>query len=148
MQNRSYQKQKEVVKRFIKKQKTSDTSRILNEVNIDYDTLMLVLADLRKEGYLRNNWCPWLTLNKKRKNEYPTSRATILLPGARNLLILARSCISKFQMGPSNQSHTCKKKIREAYRIWIFDLGLSMKSIRFTNLSLVIGLLMKHPILV
>ncbi|HZD36337.1 MAG TPA: hypothetical protein VE130_14135 [Nitrososphaeraceae archaeon] len=55
MQNRSYQKQKEIVKRFIKKQKTSDTSRILNEINIDYDTLMLVLADLRKEGYLRNN---------------------------------------------------------------------------------------------
>jgi predicted transcriptional regulator len=41
---------KEVVRRFIKKHKTSDTSRILNEVNIDYDTLMLVLADLRKEG--------------------------------------------------------------------------------------------------
>ncbi|MGI0044550.1 MAG: hypothetical protein ACRD47_12655 [Nitrososphaeraceae archaeon] len=55
MQNRAYQKKKEIVKRFIKKQKTSDTSRILNEVNIDYDTLMLVLADLRKEGHLKNN---------------------------------------------------------------------------------------------
>jgi predicted transcriptional regulator len=44
-----------MVKRFINKQKTSDTSRILNEVNIDYDTLMLVFADLRREGYLTNN---------------------------------------------------------------------------------------------
>jgi hypothetical protein len=26
----------------------------LNEVNIDYDTLMLVLADLQNEGDLRN----------------------------------------------------------------------------------------------
>jgi predicted transcriptional regulator len=44
-----------MVRRFIKKHKTSDTSRILNEVNIDYDTLMLVLADLRREGHLSNN---------------------------------------------------------------------------------------------
>jgi hypothetical protein len=54
LHNRSYQKKKAMVKGFIKKQKTFDTSRILNEVDIDYDTLMLVLADLRKEGHLRN----------------------------------------------------------------------------------------------
>ena len=54
MQSRSYQRTKEMVKRFIKKEKTSDNSRILNELDIDYDTLMLVLADLRNEGRLRN----------------------------------------------------------------------------------------------
>lgn len=32
------------------KHKTSNTSRILNEVKIENDTLMLVLADLRREG--------------------------------------------------------------------------------------------------
>ncbi|MGH9923900.1 MAG: hypothetical protein ACRD5J_17675 [Nitrososphaeraceae archaeon] len=54
MQSRSYQQKKAVVKRFIRKEKTTDTSRILNEVNIDYDTLMLVLTDLQNEGDLRN----------------------------------------------------------------------------------------------
>jgi hypothetical protein len=54
LQSRAYQRKKEIVKRFIKKQKTSDTSHILNEVDIDYDTLMLVLADLHREGYLNN----------------------------------------------------------------------------------------------
>jgi hypothetical protein len=52
MQTRSYHQKKAMVKRFIRKKKTTDTSRILNEVNIDYDTLMLVLADLRNEGDL------------------------------------------------------------------------------------------------
>ena len=54
LQSRAYQQKKAVVKRFIRKKKTTDTSRILNEVNIDYDTLMLVLADLQNEGDLRN----------------------------------------------------------------------------------------------
>ena len=54
MRDRPYQKKKTLVKRFIRKKKTTDPSLILNEVNIDYDTLMLVLADLRNEGYLRN----------------------------------------------------------------------------------------------
>jgi hypothetical protein len=54
LQSRSYQQKKALVKRFTRKKKTTDTSRILNEVNIDYDTLMLVLADLQNEGDLRN----------------------------------------------------------------------------------------------
>ena len=54
LHSRSYQQKKALVKRFIRKKKTTDTSRILNEVNIDYDTLMLVLADLQNEGDLRN----------------------------------------------------------------------------------------------
>lgn len=54
MQDRTYQQKKALVKRFIRKKKTTDTSRILNEIKIDYDTLKLVLADLRKEGDLRS----------------------------------------------------------------------------------------------
>jgi hypothetical protein len=54
LQSRSYHQKKALVTRFIRKKKTTDTSRILNEVNIDYDTLMLVLADLQNEGDLRN----------------------------------------------------------------------------------------------
>ena len=54
MQDRLYQQKKALVKRFIRKRKTTDTSRILNEVDIDYDTLMLVLADLQNEGGFRN----------------------------------------------------------------------------------------------
>jgi predicted transcriptional regulator len=54
MKDRSYQQKKGMVSRYIRKKKTTDTSRILNEVNIDYDTLMLVLADLRNEGGLKN----------------------------------------------------------------------------------------------
>ena len=55
VQDRSYQQKKALVKRFIRKNKKIVTSRILNEVNIDYDTLMLVLADLQKQGDLGNN---------------------------------------------------------------------------------------------
>jgi hypothetical protein len=54
LQSRSYPQKKALLKRFIRTKKTTDTSRILNEVNIDYDTLMLVLADLQNEGDLRN----------------------------------------------------------------------------------------------
>jgi hypothetical protein len=54
MQDRSYQQKKALIKRFIRKKRTTDTSRILNELDIDYDTLMLVLADLRNEGDLRS----------------------------------------------------------------------------------------------
>jgi predicted transcriptional regulator len=54
MKDRSYQQKKRMVSRFIRKKRTTDTSHILNEVNIDYDTLMVVLADLRNEGDLRN----------------------------------------------------------------------------------------------
>jgi hypothetical protein len=43
-----------MVRKFIRKRKTTDTSLILGEVDIDYDTLMLVLRDLQKEGDLRN----------------------------------------------------------------------------------------------
>ena len=53
MQNRSYQKKKHNVEKFIRKHGKVDHSIILNEVDVDYDTLMRILSDLRNEGYLK-----------------------------------------------------------------------------------------------
>ena len=50
MQNRKYEMQKQSILRFIKKHGKVDHSVILNEVNIDYDTLMKILSELRREG--------------------------------------------------------------------------------------------------
>jgi predicted transcriptional regulator len=48
--DRAYLKKKQMVQRFIKKYGKVDHARILNEVNIDYDTLMRILAELKTEG--------------------------------------------------------------------------------------------------
>jgi predicted transcriptional regulator len=54
MQDRIYQRKRQLVEKFIKKHgKRVDHSFILNEVNVDYDTLMKILSDLRKEGHIR-----------------------------------------------------------------------------------------------
>jgi hypothetical protein len=53
MLDRKYQKKKHMVEKFIKKYGKVDHSIILNTVDIDYDTLMVVLADLRKEGRIK-----------------------------------------------------------------------------------------------
>jgi hypothetical protein len=50
MNDRNYQKKKNIVEKFIKKNKTIDHSKILNEIDVDYDTLMRILSDLRSEG--------------------------------------------------------------------------------------------------
>lgn len=47
-----YEKKKQTILRFIKKHRKVDHSFILNEVNIDYDTLMKILSELRREGRL------------------------------------------------------------------------------------------------
>ena len=52
MQNRKYQKKRKMVEKFIRKRKTTDHSIILNEVDVDYDTLMKILSELRNEGKL------------------------------------------------------------------------------------------------
>ncbi|HEY9399729.1 MAG TPA: hypothetical protein VIP29_07530 [Nitrososphaeraceae archaeon] len=52
-QDRKYQKIKGEIKRFIQKNKNIDHSTILNEMNIDYDTLMRILSELKNEGYLK-----------------------------------------------------------------------------------------------
>ena len=54
-QDRKYQKIKAEVKRFIQKNKneTIDHSTILNNLDVDYDTLMRILNELRKTGNLK-----------------------------------------------------------------------------------------------
>jgi hypothetical protein len=52
-QDRKYQKIKGEVKRFIQKHKKIDHSIILNETNIDYDTLMQILRELKSERHLK-----------------------------------------------------------------------------------------------
>lgn len=51
--DRAYHKKKRMVERFIKKHGSVDHARILNEVDVDYDTLMRVLSDLKREGRIR-----------------------------------------------------------------------------------------------
>ena len=54
-QDRKYQKIKAEVKRFIQKNKNEkiDHSIILNNLNIDYDTLMRILSELKRTGNLK-----------------------------------------------------------------------------------------------
>ncbi|MEW6604794.1 MAG: hypothetical protein AB1351_08930 [Thermoproteota archaeon] len=53
MQDRKYQKKKAVVEKFIKKSGKIDHSVILNNVDVDYDTLMRIISDLRSEGRIK-----------------------------------------------------------------------------------------------
>ncbi len=48
--DRIYQRKKQTVTHFIKKYGDIDHAKILNEINVDYDTLMRILSDLRQEG--------------------------------------------------------------------------------------------------
>jgi len=52
IQDRKYQKLKGQVKRFIQKNKKLDHSMILNSMNIDYDTLMRIIGELKNDGDL------------------------------------------------------------------------------------------------
>jgi len=53
VQDRKYQKKKVMVEKFIKKSGKIDHSLILNNVDVDYDTLMRILSDLRNEGRIK-----------------------------------------------------------------------------------------------
>ena len=53
MKTRQYQKKKQIIEKFIKKFGKVEHSVILNEVDIDYDTLMSILTELRKEGVIK-----------------------------------------------------------------------------------------------
>lgn len=53
MHDRKYEKKKQTVDKFIRKLGKIDHSIILNEVNIDYDTLMKIISELRREGRLK-----------------------------------------------------------------------------------------------
>jgi len=50
VQDRNYQRKRQKVEKFIKKYGRVDHSIILNNVDIDYDTLMKILSELRREG--------------------------------------------------------------------------------------------------
>jgi hypothetical protein len=50
MMDRKYQRKKHTVEKFIKKYGKVDHSVILNNVDVDYDTLMRILSDLRRNG--------------------------------------------------------------------------------------------------
>jgi hypothetical protein len=52
IQDRKYQKLKGQVKGFIQKNKKLDHAMILNNMDIDYDTLMRIIAELKSEGNL------------------------------------------------------------------------------------------------
>ena len=53
MQDRKYERKKVAVEKFIKKFGKIDHSVILNNVDVDYDTLMSILSDLRNEGRIK-----------------------------------------------------------------------------------------------
>ena len=53
MQTRQYQKKKRTVEKFIRKTGKVEHSIILNQVDVDYDTLMKILKDLRSEGMIK-----------------------------------------------------------------------------------------------
>lgn len=51
VQDRKYQKKKAAVEKFVRKSGgNADHSDILNSIDVDYDTLMSILSELRKEG--------------------------------------------------------------------------------------------------
>ena len=52
-QDRGYQKKRQMIEKYVKKHQIVDYSRILNEVDIDYDTLMKIISELRNEGRLK-----------------------------------------------------------------------------------------------
>jgi hypothetical protein len=53
VQDRKYQKKRALVEKFIKKSGKIDHAIILNNVDIDYDTLMRMLTELRNEGRIK-----------------------------------------------------------------------------------------------
>jgi hypothetical protein len=53
MHDRVYQRKRQLVEKFIKKHGKIDHSIILNNVDVDYDTLMKILSEMRNEGRLK-----------------------------------------------------------------------------------------------
>ena len=53
LQDRIYEKKKQMIAKFIKRHGKVDHSVILNEVDIDYDTLMKIISELRQDGILK-----------------------------------------------------------------------------------------------
>ena len=53
MQDKKYEKKKVMAEKFIKKFGKIDHSIILNNVDVNYDTLMRILSELRNEGRIK-----------------------------------------------------------------------------------------------
>jgi hypothetical protein len=53
MHDRRYEKKMQRIEKFIRKHGTTDHIAILNEVDIDYDTLMEILTELNNKGRLK-----------------------------------------------------------------------------------------------
>ena len=53
--DRKYQKKKASVEKFVAKNGTTNHALILNSVNIDYDTLIRILSELKNEGRLSSS---------------------------------------------------------------------------------------------
>jgi len=53
VQDRKYERKKVAVEKFIKKFGKIDHSVILNNVDVDYETLMSILSELRNEGRIK-----------------------------------------------------------------------------------------------
>ena len=53
MHDRRYEKKMQIVEKFIRKHRTTDHAAILNEVDVDYDTLMKIISDLKEKGHLK-----------------------------------------------------------------------------------------------
>jgi hypothetical protein len=53
MHDRKYEKKMQKVEKYIITHGTTDHLTILNEVDIDYDTLMYILSELRNKGRLK-----------------------------------------------------------------------------------------------
>jgi len=53
LESRVYQKKKTAVEKLIKKMNRIDHVFILNEIDIDYDLLMIIIKELRNEGRIR-----------------------------------------------------------------------------------------------
>ena len=53
MYDRKYESALQTVEKFIRKHKTTNHVTILNQIDIDYDTLMKILSELSNKGHLK-----------------------------------------------------------------------------------------------
>lgn len=53
MYDRKYEKALQTVEKFIRKHRTTDHVTILNQIDVDYDTLMKILSALSNKGRLK-----------------------------------------------------------------------------------------------
>lgn len=53
MYDRKYEKRLQTVEKFIRKHRTTDHVTILNQIDVDYDTLMKILSELSNRGRLK-----------------------------------------------------------------------------------------------